>query len=91
MSEFTRCSRGNITPAWTCVLPAGHDADHIYSLWSEIAAMAEAEINGLQAQVQAVRDVCDKWQEQATRFPVRDDWRLYAAQFILRALDGPDE
>ena len=44
MSGFVRCTSGNAGTAWTCVLPAGHDHGHIYTRWSEIAAMAEAEI-----------------------------------------------
>ena len=56
-SDFTRCSSGHRAPAWTCVLPVGHDGIHVYSLWSEIAAMAEAEVEALRAQVKAVREL----------------------------------
>ena len=46
-----RCTRSNANAAWTCVLPEGHEGDHIYTLWSEIAIHAEAA-------AQRVRDVC---------------------------------
>lgn len=39
-----RCTRSNANAAWTCVLPEGHEGDHIYTLWSEIAIHAEAAI-----------------------------------------------
>ena len=48
-----RCTRSNANAAWTCVLPEGHEGDHIYTLWSEIAIHAEAAI-------QRVRDVPKK-------------------------------
>ena len=57
MSEWIRCSEGNSGPAWTCVLTAGHEGGHIYSLWSEIAAMAESELKTADAKIQAVREL----------------------------------
>ena len=60
MSGFVRCSSGHTGPAWTCVLPAGHDGEHIYSLWSEIATMAEAEIRLHDAAIQRVRELCEQ-------------------------------
>lgn len=63
MSGFVRCSSGHTGPAWTCVLPAGHDGEHIYSLWSEIATMAEAEIRLHDAAIQRVKDYCERRRE----------------------------
>lgn len=57
MSEFVRCSSGATSPTWTCLLPAGHDDGHIYSPWSQIAAMAEAEIRLRESAMQRVRDL----------------------------------
>ena len=63
MSGFVRCSSGHTGPAWTCVLPAGHDGEHIYSLWSEIATMAEAEIRLHDAAIERVKDYCERRRE----------------------------
>lgn len=93
MSGFVRCSSGHTGPAWTCVLPAGHDGDHIYSLWSEIATMAEAEIRLHEAAIQRVREVCGNELDEGTGY-MRDEWaggRNFLRDEILDALDGGAE
>ena len=91
MSEFVRCSSGATSPAWTCVLPAGHDDGHIYSPWSQIAAMAEAEIRLRESAMQRVREL----RVPDTKDP--DDpwewmWRLgYVDALRHVALDGDGE
>ena len=77
-----RCTRSNANAAWTCVLPEGHEGDHIYTLWSEIAIHAEAA-------AQRVRDVCDLWQrrhDSSIRHPA--DIPAVSIVAVLRALDG---
>lgn len=84
-----RCTRSNANAAWTCVLPEGHEGDHIYTLWSEIAIHAEAAI-------QRVRSACNRIIENAQRFDLDDEHGLVYGQWmtaksILRALDGDAE
>ena len=74
-----RCSDGNCSEAWTCVLPAGHDGDHIYSLWCEIAREAEAAIA-------RVREACFP----ADACPCGRCTTLIDSRDIFRALDGTD-
>ena len=92
MSEWIRCSEGNTGLAWTCVLPAGHDGDHIYSLWSEIAAMAEAEIRLAEAAIKRVRDMCaDKWREVEESDPLFGPPLTLTVPDVLRALEEADD
>ena len=80
-----RCTRSNANAAWTCVLPEGHEGDHIYTLWSEIAIHAEAAI-------QRVRDLCeDKTREVAASDPLFGPPLTLYVDDILRALNGGAE
>ncbi len=81
MSEFVRCSSGDASPAWTCLLPAGHDDGHIYSPWSQIVAMAEAEIRLRESAMQRVRSIAQHHLEAGAS-------GRWVAQEILVALDG---
>ena len=61
------------------MLPEGHEGDHIYTLWSEIAIHAEAAIA-------RVRAVADAWEYYASENGnVRTAW---AASSVREALDG---
>ena len=91
MSEFVRCSSGDASPAWTCVLPAGHDDGHIYSPWSQIAAMAEAEIRLRESAMQRVQELHHPVPQQAgvpSGHPVCDGCGFIYPCATIRALDG---
>ena len=67
------------------MLPEGHEGDHIYTLWSEIAIHAEAAI-------QRVRDLCeDKTREVAASDPLFGPPLTLYVDDILRALNGGAE
>lgn len=85
MSEFVRCSSGDASPAWTCLLPAGHDDGHIYSPWSQIVAMAEAEIRLRESAIQKVRNIAQHHLQAGAAGAASGVW---VAQEILAALGG---
>jgi hypothetical protein len=77
-----RCTRSNANAAWTCVLPEGHEGDHIYTLWSEIAIHAEAAI-------QRVREfLADKDEGLTDDARAQGHFILVDTASVLRALDG---
>lgn len=77
-----RCTRSNANAAWTCVLPEGHEGDHIYTLWSEIAIHAEAAI-------QRVREfLADKDEGLTDDARAQGHFILVDTDSVRRALDG---
>ena len=85
MSEWCQ-GAGNRSPAWTCVLPVGHDGDHVYSLWREIAIISRKQV------VRVLKYVKDERDSPKSRPELSDFFAGWNAcrYGVLSALDGKE-